>query len=187
MRITIDTEVLRKEGLSLGDFLVLLMGFHDVNYRECLDRMTDKGLVQTNVFDSMTMVLSNNTRDYIARILMQSSDRVRSSGIDFEGLALKMQALYPEGRKPGTSYDWRCNTREIIQKLMTLVAKYDFSFTEEEALLAVRQYVGSFGENKARMQLLKYFILRTYNRGEDISSQFMTIIENNRDYESNIK
>lgn len=187
MRITIDTEVLQRENLTLGDFLVLLMGFHDFNYKESLDKLIDAGIVQPNVFNRMSMVLSNNTRDYIAKILMMSNAKVRESGIDFNQLAEQLQSIFPAHKKPGTTYDWRGRTTEIAQKLMTLVAKYDFIFTEEEAIRATKEYVDSFDEDKTKMQLLKYFILRTKTNDQEIESMFMTIIENNRENEDSIR
>lgn len=178
MKITINTEVLQREGLSLGDFLVLLIGFYEANYKESLDKLVDKGVIQPNVFNRMSMVLSNNTKDYIAKLLTECDDKAIDSRIDFTSLAKKLQAIYPNGNKPGTSYSWIDNTDLIAQKLRTLVVKYNFTFTEEEALAATKEYVSSF-DNQEKMQLLKYFILKTKSN-QEIDSMFMTIIENNR-------
>lgn len=180
MKITIDTDVLQEEYLSLGDFLVLLMGYYDCDYGESLKELVDGGIVQPDLFHKTSMVLSDNTRDRIAYILTKSDEKVRSCGIDFDSLAAKLQNIYPAHKKPGTSYEWRGKTTEIAQKLRTLVAWYDFQFTEEEALNATKEYVDSFDGDWAKMQLLKYFILRTDGKNGNISSQFMTIIENNR-------
>lgn len=178
MTITINTEVLQKEHLSLGDFLVLLMGYYDLSYREILDKLIRDGTVQPNVFNKDSMVLSNNTKDQVARVLMKSDCKVLGSGLDFNTLAASLQALYPSGTKPGTSYSWRDSNETIAQKLRTLVAKYNFFFTEEEAIKATEEYVSSFEDNQ-KMRLLKYFILKTTDDGQ-IDSMLMTIIENNR-------
>lgn len=180
MKITVNTEALRSEGLSLGEFLVLLIGFYDIPYKECLDNLVAKGIIQPNLFTPMSMVLSNNTKNLVSQVLLQSDDRVLCSGINFFSLAQRLQALFPSGSKPGTSYSWRGSTNEVAQKLRTLFVCYDFSFTEEEALAATKEYVSSFTDT-AHMQLLKYFILHT-NPGDphDFSSLFMTVIENNR-------
>ena len=181
MKITIDTDVLREERLSLGEFLVLLMGYHDIDYRDSLEGLIGKDIVQPNLFNRMDVVLSDNTKDKVAMILTKSDEKVRSCGIDFDRLAAKLQSIYPAHKKEGTSYDWRGKTYEVAQKLRTLVACYDFKFTEEEAANATKEYVESFNGNWKQMQLLKYFILRTDGKGENISSQFMSIIENNRE------
>lgn len=185
MKLTINTEVLQKYNLSLHEFLVLLLGFNDIDYKANLDSLVDKGIVSRNVFNKDAMILSNNTRDLIARILIESDDRVVASGIDFDALAEKLQSTYPQGVKPGTTYSWSDRTTVIAHKLRTLVAKYDFKFTEEEAINATKEYVDSFDEDKKNMQLLKYFLLRTKRNKDDgnrdIESMFMTIIENNRE------
>ena len=179
MKITINTDVLQKEHLSFGDFLVLLMGYHDLSYKEIQEKLIRDGIVQSNVFNKDAMVLSNNTKDLVTKILMESDNKILSCGLDFNTLAARLQEIYPSGNKPGTSYSWRDSNEIIAQKLRTLVAKYGFFFTEDEAIKATEEYVSSF-ENKEKMQLLKYFILKTDSHNDNINSMFMTIIENNR-------
>lgn len=67
MRITIDTEVLQSEHLSLGEFLVLLMGYKDIDYKESLDSLINKGVIQPNLFNRMSVVLSDNIKYFILR------------------------------------------------------------------------------------------------------------------------
>ena len=179
MKITIDTEILQRNNLTLGEFLVMLSGYCDVRYKENFDRLVEKNLINRNLFDKDSMVLSNNTRDLIAKVLMESDARVMGYDLNFEELARKLQDIYPQGNKQGTTYNWKDNTAVIAFKLRTLVAKYGFMFTEEEAIKATREYVGSFGDDNRNMKLLKYFILRT-GKNDDMDSMFMTIIENNR-------
>ena len=114
---------------------------------------------------------------------MESDDRAIKSGLDFSKLADSLRECYPKGNKPRTTYSWQGSTEEIAQKLRILVVKYDFQFTEAEAISAVKEYVASF-KNYKYMQLLKYFILKTTDDGQGhkmIDSLFMTIIENNRE------
>ncbi len=184
MKFTVNTDVLQHEHLTMGDFLVLLMGYYNVNYKECLDKIIANKLVNTNVFNPNEIVLSNNTKDLITRILISSDDRIINSGIDYTALAEKLQALYPKGNKSGTTYSWIDKTSLIAQKLCTLIVEYNFSFTEHEALKATEEYVKSFSDDKSHMQLLKYFILKT-SKDNDMESMFMTIIENNRQHEEN--
>lgn len=176
MRLTIDTDVLGREGLSLGEFLVLLMGFHDVSYKECLDNLVRDGTLDYNAYDHHSMVLSDNVRDMVARLITESDEKVVKSKLDFDSLARKLQEIYPDGNKAGTSYPWRGKAKEIAQKLRVLVARHGFSFTEEEAVKATKEYIGSF-KSYDYMLLLKYFILRTKRDGT-VDSMFMTIIEN---------
>lgn len=183
MKLTINTDVLRKYNLNLKEFLVLLIGYYDLGYKEELEALTKRGLVEKNLFSELPPILSDNTKNLVARIMVESDDKVVNCGIDFEELADAMRKCYPEGVKTGTTYNWQGTKEEIVQKLMTLVTKYNFIFTEEEAIRAVMEYVHSFKDYKF-MHLLRNFIL-TIKRDEtghcEMESMFMTIIENNRE------
>lgn len=179
MKITIDTEILQRTNLTFGEFLVMLFGYCDTKYKENFDKLVEKNLISKNLFDKDSMVLSNNTRDLIAKVLIESDAKVMGYDLNFEELARKLQDIYPQGNKPGTTYNWRDNTAVIAFKLRTLVAKYGFIFTEDEAIKATKEYVESFEDDNKSMKLLKYFILRT-SKDDSIDSMFMTIIENNR-------
>lgn len=180
MKIFIDTDVLGRHHLTLSEFLVLLMGYHSLNIVDSIQHLIKENIVQPNLFDDTSIILSNNTKDLVSRIIVESNPKVMTSNIDFLSLAAKLQSLYPEGCKPGTSYSWRDSTSVIAYKLMTLVAQFDFSFTEQEAVDAVREYVSTFTDTQ-HMQLLKYFILKATNANDSgFTSNFMTIIENNR-------
>ena len=191
MKITINTDVLHEENLSLGDFLALLIGYYDLDYKDSFYRMIETELAAPNVFHEDSLILSDNTKDLVARLLMASDDKAKNSGIDFNSLAKKLQSIYPSGVKPGTTYSWRDTENIIALKLMTLFVKYDFAFTEEEAIKATEEYVNSFKDNQNRMMLLKYFILKTTKSDDglnDVNSTFMTFIENNRQlYEDSTK
>lgn len=179
MKITIDTEILQRNNFTLGEFLVMLFGYCDVKYKKNFDKLVEKSIISKNLFDKDSMVLSNNTRNLIAKVLIESDAKVMGYDLNFEELAKKLQGIYPKGNKQGTTYTWRDNTAVIAFKLRTLVAKYGFIFTEDEAIKATKEYVESFEDDNKNMKLLKYFILRT-SKDDDIDSMFMTIIENNR-------
>lgn len=72
MKITINTDVLKREHLSFGDFLVLLIGYYDLSYKEIQEKLIRDGTVQPNVFNKDAMVLSNNTKGLVVRIMYYS-------------------------------------------------------------------------------------------------------------------
>ena len=94
MKITINTEVLKERHLSFGDFLVLLMGYYDLSYKETLQKLIRDGTVQPDVFNKDEMVLSDNTKNLVAKILMESDNKVLSCGLDFNTLAARLQEMY---------------------------------------------------------------------------------------------
>ena len=183
MNITINTKILQKHHLSLGEFLLMLLGYFDIDIENSLNSVIEKSFAEKNVLKNMDIILSNNNKDLVAHILLESNEKVINSGIDFEGLAIKLMNCYPKGNKPGTTYPWRGTVDVITHKLMTLVAVYDFTFTQEEAIQATKAYVSSFKQPDSSMLLLRSFILSAKKTSDDkdITSLFMTYIENNRE------
>lgn len=185
MKIPINTNVVKRHGLALDELLTLLLGYYHVNYADVLKRLEEKGLVLKDVFDSTGMVLSDNTMNLVAKILIESDEKLEKCSIkDFDGLAEKLQRCYPEGVKDNTTHPWRGDREEIAQKLRILVSRFNFDFTEREAIKATKEYVKSFKPPYKGMKLLRSFVLKTIKSVKgpsDIDSLFMTIIENNRE------
>lgn len=180
MRITIDTNILSREGLLLGEFLTLLLGYFRLNFDESFGSLVDKNLANIDKFKMGEIILSGNSIDLVTRLLTEADERLKKSPVkNFYVLAVKLRNLYPEGNKAGTTYPWRSTVNDVAQKLMVLVVVHDFIFTEEEAIRATKEYVSSFKEDK-HMKLLNYFILRTNKDSKEIESDFMSIIENHR-------
>lgn len=182
MKFTINTEVLSKYNLTIGEFLLMLLGYHEINYDSVYKRLADSHLIEPNLFNKTSVVLSNNSKDLVARILTESDDKIFKSSIDFDNLAKKLQEIYPDGIKAGKTYSWRGKTEEIAQKLRVLVSRFNFEFTEEEAIAATKEYVQSFKPPYTVMHTLRNFLLYTtvVDGQYEIESQFMTIIENRR-------
>lgn len=182
MNITINSDILSRYNLTVGQFLILLMGYQSESYGSCYTELKKKQLVEPNLFESCSVVLSDKTKNFVANIIVESDDRIINSHIDFNKLAETLIGIYPKGVKPGTTYKWGSTVEDISQKLKTLFVAHDFVFTEDEAIKATEEYVNSFKDKKF-MHLLRNFLLKEF-KDEDgstqLESQFMTIIENNR-------
>lgn len=175
-KVSINKDVLEKNNLSMDEFLVLLLTYNKANIQEVKQSLVEKGLADFSVFDE-DLVISNTTKDLITSITIDSDVKVLSKDKEFKELADKLKELFPKGKKAGTTYMWRDSTAVIARKLKTLVVKYDYQFTEEQAIKATKAYVESFNGDYTYMQLLKYFILKSLPDGE-IKSDFMSYIEN---------
>lgn len=180
MRIEIDSKILGKYGFTLNSFLTMLTGYYEIDLNKEMENLIASGVARKNLFGGSTIILCNEDKDIIARILTESNHKLENSEIDFEGLAAQLMDLYPMGFKPGTTYSWRGSVEEITQKLRVLVVVHDFSFTWEEAVDATREYTECFKENESRtkMKLLKNFLLQT--KDGEIISTFMEYVENVR-------
>lgn len=175
-KISINKDVLEKYNLSMDEFLVLLLTYNKANIHEVRESLVNKGLADYSVVDD-TLIISSTTKDLITSVTIDSDVTVISKDKEFKELAEKLKEIFPKGKKAGTTYMWRDSTAVIAKKLKTLVVKYDYEFTEEQALKATKAYVESFNGDYTYMQLLKYFILKTMPDGE-IRSDFMSYIEN---------
>lgn len=175
-KVSINKDVLEKYNLSMDEFLVLLLTYNKANIQEVKQSLVEKGLTDFSVFDD-ELVISSTTKDLITSITIDSDVKVLSKDKEFKELADKLKELFPKGKKAGTTYMWRDSTAVIARKLKTLVVKYDYQFTEEQAIKATKAYVESFNGDYTYMQLLKYFILKSLPDGE-IKSDFMSYIEN---------
>lgn len=187
MKITIDTEILNKYNLSIKEFFILYLNYLDFDISSINSSLVEKGVVGNNLYENNKLVLSNNTKDLISTIFIESDKNVQKVDNRFENLAQKLRDLYPKGNKPGTSYPWRDSNVVIAKKLKTLVYKHNVQFTDEQAINATRKYVESFNGDYRYMQLLKYFIWKskTGEDGTEFNSTLLSYIENEGQIESN--
>lgn len=181
MKLTVDEYILDKYNLSLNEFLVLYLSANSVNIKSCMESLIQKGLAYKDMFYENSIVVSNNIKDTVSSIIIESDKNIIDKDQQFTDLANKLRELYPSGRKEGTTYMWRGTTAEIAKKLKTLVVKYGYSFTEEQVIKATKEYINSFNGNYKRMRLLKYFILKSEKDADDninVISELMSFIEN---------
>lgn len=176
--ITIDYNVLKDYNLTIDEFLVLLLNYKDVDILKTNELLIKKELANRDVFNNLYLVLSNNTKDFISNVIVESDKKVQNFKLDYLDLASKLREIFPEGKKNGTCYMWRDSNTIIAKKLKTLVSKFDYKFTEEQAINATKEYVKSFNGNYTYMQLLKYFILKQDPITKEYRSDFMSYIEN---------
>lgn len=181
MKWTIDERILAKNGITIQEYLFLLFNAKGGDVHQCVSSLVAKGWGNEDLFDDTKLVLSDNVKDKVFGILVDSDKLVDNKEDEFNDLANKLRELFPEGRKPGTTYSWRGSTIEVSRKLKNLVVKYGCHFTAEEAIEATKAYVESFNGDYKFMKLLKYFILKTprNNDGDvEVQSDLMTFIQN---------
>lgn len=179
MKISFDTKVLKKHNLSLEEFYLLL--FHctsSKNYLEVCNKLVEKGILQKSVFNEYEFVSYDSIKSLVESILLNSDSRVQSNKDELVDIAIAMREIYPQGKKPGTTYMWRDSVSMIVKKLQSLMVQFDYSFTKEQAVKATQSYINSFNGDYTYMQLLKYFILKKNIKTGELQSDFMSYIEN---------
>lgn len=196
MKLELDENVLERYNLTLGECLIIYLATKKINIKDCVESVIAKGLVLKDLIEDGNLIVPSKSKDLLSSVIIDSNSKVINRDEEFLNLARKLQELYPKGRKGGTTYMWRGTTAEIAKKLKTLVVKYNFEFTEEQAISATEKYVQSFNGDYTKMRLLKYFILKNIKDADnnvDLVSDFMSIIENgdqgddiNRDWTSTL-
>ena len=185
MRYTIDDAILSKYNLTEEEFIALVVSFRDLDIQRGNDNLIAKGIADRNIYDKTKIVLSNNTKNMISFIIVDSDKETINREEEFLDVAQSLRELYPKGKKPGTTYMWKDSNTIIAQKLKTLVVKFGYKFTKEQAIEATRRYIESFRGDYRYMQLLKYFILKTDRSTGEIRSDFMSYIDNENQGEVN--
>ena len=185
MNFCINKEILAKSGISVDMAFYLASIYFDRPYTyDTFDVASKQGLITYNHLDRYNLPIQPKlTREGVELVesIFLNSEFKGDKGIDtdrYDELADKLRELYPKGRKEGTSYLWRDSHAKIANKLRTLVKKYNFKFTDEQAISATKRYIESFNGNYSYMQLLKYFILKKDKDTGEENSQLMSYIEN---------
>ena len=185
MDFHINKETLAKSGISVDMAFYLASIYFEKPYTyDTFDLASKQGLITYNHLDRYNLPIQPKlTREGVELVesIFLNSEFKGDKGIDtdrYDELADKLRELYPKGRKEGTSYLWRDSHAKIANKLRTLVKKYNFKFTDEQAINATKRYIESFNSNYSYMQLLKYFILKKDKDTGEENSQLMSYIEN---------
>lgn len=181
--IILDDNALKKWGLSIDEFVTLMVLTHRVNIEENFDSLSKKGLIgKNNLAEAKEDIYYPTIRG--KNVIMSIVTDVSADGISdeyLEDLAKSLQDVFPPGKKAGTTYYFKGSTKEIMNKLKEFIKRFGNSYTKETMVAAAKKYVedNDFGNN-TYMQLLKYFIVKNKPNGE-IMSELASYAENLKD------
>lgn len=174
MKYVIDLSVVAKSELTLEELFALLLVKTGANVNNVFSNLVAKeAIVNTGIAGKF--LPTQRWSDMCDNILL-SSEKTIPTDEELIPLAEKLMQIFPQGKKPGTPYYWKCNKREISLKLKSFFKLYGVKYTEEEILSAAHRYVESFNGDYRFMRLLKYFIWKKED-GEEIS-ELATFIDN---------
>lgn len=163
MKVTIDSAVCLKNGLTLENMYLLLAIKGKADIAESLDNLVNRDLL---LKDDSGYYLSEICKDTVDKIIYDSNGGA-SNEERLVNLAKEMQKLFPAGKMPGTPYYYKCNTREVALKLKKFFDIHG-NYPDEKILDATKRFIASFNGNYKFLPLIKYFITKnkTY-LGED--------------------
>ena len=95
MKLTVDEYILDKYNLSLNEFLVLYLSANSVNIKSCMESLIQKGLAYKDMFYENSIVVSNNIKDTVSSIIIESDKNIIDKDQQFTDLANKLRELYP--------------------------------------------------------------------------------------------
>lgn len=163
MMYSLDCKVIERNGLTIGEVLLMIAVANNVNFSEAHEAVLSKGLISTS-YDPKSHIpsgffITNKGRDILNGIILDSDKKV---GVDslverIESLVPKLQELYPQGKNFNNQY-WRGNKTDIKRKLQIFFKKYGENYTDEQVLRATKSYVEGFNGDYKFMRLLQYFI-----------------------------
>lgn len=181
MKITIDDELCKQHNIPLEELLVALAIKMGGDILTIMDTLLQKEVI---VRPEGEFLLTKDWSDTIDTVLLDSDLRAQPV-TRLEKLVIKLQALFPEGKKDGTTQYWRGNKREISLRLKKFFKLYGDEYTDEEILSATKRYVENFNGLYGKMRILKYFIWKDEKKiSEDGSLKIMetsdlaTLLEN---------
>lgn len=181
MKITIDEELCNQHNIPLEELLVALAIKIGGNIFTIMDILLQKEVIMKSEGEFLT---TKDWGDTIDTILLDS-DLKAQPATRLEKLVIKLQVLFPEGKKDGTTQYWRGNKREISLRLKKFFKLYGDDYTDDEIIDATKKYIENFHGMYGKMRILKYFIWKDEKRvSEDgtlrivETSDLATMLEN---------
>lgn len=155
MKISIETNICEKLGLSINEVLYLLLVKNENNIENVKYSLLQK---QAIVDINNQYLITQEWDDLVQKILLESDKEIPKTD-NLEDLVINLRELFPKGFKT-SSIAWRGNKREISLRLQKFFKIYDNKYTYEQIYNATKRYVDSFQGNYTYMRILKYFILK---------------------------
>lgn len=144
MKIILDEKECLKKKLTLQEALIIsAMSMRDF-------KGTFKNMINRGIIDSTGSSLTHEWEGVIKALDSSEEERLTN-------LAKQMREVYPKGKMPGTAFYYRCNVKEIVQKLKKFFEVYG-DYTDEQVIEATKKFVASYRGHYDRFPLLKYFI-----------------------------
>ena len=183
MKITIDESVCKKHDMKLSEVLAILLIKSCGNVADVFENLEKKGAIVRDLFSGDYLI--TNAYDDKSNNIILSADPLIPDDKKILPIAEKMIALFPSGKKPGTTVYWKGNKKDISLKLKKFFKLYGGDFTEEQILSATKRYIEMFNGDYSNMRILKYFIWKEVRKidSEGVGyiepiSDLATMIEN---------
>lgn len=162
--LTINREIIEKEGWTLGEFLLMLCTINKIDLQAAKRLLIQKGLMTDHCPPEQypplgVAPMEEGVKKY-NEIIIKCSPSVNgtpSTDEELDELAIRLKKIYPKGKKEGRWY-WADSPELIKERLKKFFVKYG-RFSAEEIIDATERYVKD-KQDQEDMRLLKYFMFR---------------------------
>ena len=181
-KFSISKEICKKYNITISELAGLLFLASKGDYDKFIASANRKGLIAESYVgkDVSGYTLMDKGKQLLDTILLESADNIPSDD-RLISLASQLRDVFPEGKKEGTAFYWRGNSREVINRLRSFFIKFG-DYSDEEIIDAAHRYVNAFMTSGTlkNMRLLKYFIWKRVDVGNGLeeASDLLTFIEN---------
>lgn len=180
MKITINPQICKKYGLSIGEFIYIMVVGNHIDLQEAADSLKKRGLGSPDKFNEHLQPFgiqpTQSACDIFDQIVLES-DSSTAEEEEYLHLAKKLIAIYPQGKKDGR-YDWVEGPLLVARRLRIFEKKYG-KYSDEDIVTATQRYVDT-KMGLPEMRVLKYFIFKEReNAAGDLegSSDLYTTLE----------
>lgn len=154
MKYILDDSIVEKSELTMGELLILLLIKLGVNIHNTIKEMENKEMIKCDMFNHFAVY---KKWDIEATNLLLKGDAHKSDDSLIK-LAKTLREIFPKGKKPGTTKQFRSNTTNVVNKLRRFFKEYGTKYTSRDIINATQKYVTSFNGNYSYMRVLEYFI-----------------------------
>ena len=191
MKITIDEDVVAKcktsdnKTLTIGEMLVCMLIKMGYNINDIIDDLIFKGVLirDMNIPDKLLIFMKYSK--LVETILLKSDKSIPEENI-LTDLAIKLQSIFPQGRKCDDygvpKWSWRGNKTDVMKKLQKFFKIYG-NYPSEDIIKAATNYVNRYKYDNKAMRILPYFIYKEVGDGVSDLATELESLDNNDDSE----
>ena len=191
MKITIDEDVVAKcktsdnKTLTIGEMLVCMLIKMGYNINDIIDDLIFKGVLirDMNIPDKLLIFMKYSK--LVETILLKSDKSIPEENI-LTDLAIKLQSIFPQGRKCDDygvpKWSWRGNKTDVVKKLQKFFKIYG-NYSPEDIIKAATNYVNRYKYDNKAMRILPYFIYKEVGDGVSDLATELESLDNNDDSE----
>ena len=182
--LTINREIIEKEGWTLGEFLLMLCAINKIDLQAAKRLLIQKGLMTDHCPPEQypplgVAPMEEGVKKYNDLVIKASplANGSPTTDMELDELAKTLKEIYPKGMKDNKWY-WADSVALIKKRLQAFFVKYG-RYPSEEIIDATQRYVDAM-RDRDDMRLLKYFIFRDKRVDGEVvpSSDLLNWMEN---------